>query len=135
MHLLYKKILAIVMILTLTGCTFDETDDLTDDRDAFLGTWNVSESCAKDAYSVNIVKDPSNSAQILINNFWNTGNCGDPVSALIAGNSAYISTQTFCNKAFEAEGSGDLVKEEITWSYSINDGADLFNCQATFSRP
>lgn len=124
----------LIFLIVLVGCT-DDTGDLIDDRDAFLGSWNVSESCVKDAYTVNITKDPSNSAQILINNFWNTGNCGNPVYAIVAGNSAYIPTQIFCNNDFEADGSGDLIKEEISWEYEVNDGADLFKCNAAYTRP
>lgn len=125
----------LLFLLITSGCTLDDTSDLIDDRDAFLGDWNVIESCSKDAYAVQIVKDPSNSAQVLIHNFWNTGSCDDPVYALVAGSSIYITKQKFCNADFEGEGDGDLYKEIIEWSYSISDGADLFNCNASYSRP
>lgn len=135
--ILHSRALLIFLVLTLTmvSCEDTETGDLTDDRDAFLGTWNVTESCSKDAYTVQIQKDPSNSSQVIILNFWNTGNCDDPVQALVAGSSLYISTQKFCNNDFEADGSGDLTKDKVYWTYSVNDGADLFNCDATYTRP
>jgi len=119
----------------LLSCAEEDTADLVDDRDAFLGSWKVSETCSRDSYSVQIIKDPSNSAQVLINNFWNTGNCGKTVYAIIAGQSAFIPKQSFCNNNFEADGSGDMIKDEVKWSYSINDGADLYSCIATYTRP
>lgn len=133
-----KLIHAFTILVTLTfliSCLEEDTNDLVDDRDAFLGAWNVTESCSKDSYSVQIVKDPSNSAQVLINNFWNTGNCGNSVYGIVAGSSVYIPNQTFCNGDFKADGSGDMIKDDIKWTYSINDGADLFNCSATYVRP
>lgn len=125
----------VFLLFMLVSCLEDDTIDLLDDRDAFLGAWNVSESCSKDAYSVQIEKDPSNSAQVLIRNFWNTGNCGNSVYGIVAGSGIYIPTQNFCNGDFKADGSGEMVKEKITWSYTVNDGADLFTCVATYSRP
>jgi hypothetical protein len=119
----------------LTSCLDEETNDLVDDRDAFLGSWNVTESCSKDSYSVQIVKDPSNSAQVLINNFWNTGNCGNAAYGIVAGSSIYLPQQEFCDGDLKLDGSGDIIKEKVNWSYTVNDGADLHNCTATYVRP
>ncbi len=124
--------LLILLFVALISCE-EESSDLTDDRDYFLGTWAVSENCNRDSYSVQIVKDPSNSVQVLINNFWNTGNCGNSPYAIVAGSSIHIPNQSFCDGAFQVSGSGDLDKETISWTYSINDGADLFTCTATFT--
>lgn len=132
---LYKPLSVFLVLLILGSCLEDDPTDLLDDRDVFLGSWNVSESCSKDAYSVLIEEDPSNSAQVLIRNFWNTGNCGNAVYGIVAGSSIYIPEQSFCDGDFEVDGSGSMIKENITWSYSVNDGADLFNCTATYSRP
>lgn len=132
---LNKFVNLFIVLLFLFACEEDDPLNFGDDRDAFLGKWNVVESCSKDAYSVNIVKDPSNSAQVLITNFWNTGNCNEAAYAIVAGESLFIPNQLFCDNAFKTDGGGDLNKEKITMSYNINDGADLFSCQATYSRP
>lgn len=129
------KISGVIILLMMLSCLEEDNGDLIDDRDAFLGAWKVSESCQKDSYTVQVVKDPSNSAQVLINNFWNTGNCGNPIYGIVAGNSVYLPLQTFCNGEFKGDGSGSLSKETISWTYSVNDGADLFNCEATYTRP
>ena len=133
-----RTITGLVLFAFLTivlSCT-DEFDpnDLTDARDAFLGTWSVSESCAKDTYSVTIIKDPSNSSQIIIQNFWHITNCSDPPYAIIAGSNLVMPTQDICSESFEVNGSGKIKKGKITMTYSVNDGADLFNCSATLSQ-
>lgn len=122
----------LAIILLFNGCT-DELDptDLADDRDAFLGIWSISESCAKDTYSVTIIKDPDNSSQVIIQNFWHISNCANPPYAIIAGSNMVMPTQDICSESFEVSGSGKLEKGEITMTYSVNDGADLFNCSAT----
>jgi len=135
MALLNRLTVLFFSSLLLVSCVADETDDLVDARDQFLGNWNVSESCSKDAYSVSITKDPSNSSQVLIQNFWNTGNCSNYPYAIVAGNSLFIPKQDICDNAFEVDGNGSMSKETITWDYSVNDGADLFNCVATYTRP
>ncbi len=135
MRKLFSMLNVLLIPVLLTACLDEDTDDLVDDRDAFLGAWNVTESCSKDSYSVQITKDPSNSAQVLINNFWNTGNCGNAPYAIVAGSSLYLPQQDFCNGDLNVEGSGEMIKEKVNWSYSVNDGADLHNCSATYVRP
>lgn len=121
--------------LILSSC-IEESDpfNLPDDRDVFLGIWDVSESCSKDFYSVEIIKDPSNSAQVLIKNFGNIGSCSNPPFGIVAGSSIFVSKQTICSGSFEVSGNGELNKNKITWGYTINDGADLFTCSATYTK-
>ncbi|MCF8369556.1 MAG: hypothetical protein K9G76_10975 [Bacteroidales bacterium] len=127
--------LGLIIIPFFFSCT-DEGDlaDLTDDREQFIGTWNVQESCSKDAYTVQITKDPSNSAQVIISNFWHITNCENPPYAIIAGNSIYLPSQYICNGTFDVKGDGDLNKQVISWSYTVNDGADLYSCTAEYTR-
>ncbi|MCD4746211.1 MAG: hypothetical protein K8R58_07920 [Bacteroidales bacterium] len=73
-----KKFIKILLfcvpfLIVLNACESDEDDNVNpevDPRDNFLGNWNVNETCQRDAYSVTIVVDPSNSSQVLIKNFW-----------------------------------------------------------------
>ena len=135
MKSIYSRLSIFALIVFMFSCTddFDPTD-LADDRDAFLGSWNVAESCAKDNYSVTIIKDPSNSSQVLIQNFWHISNCSNPPYAIIAGTNMVMPSQSICNDAFEVDGSGKLEKGKITMTYTVNDGADLFNCSATLTK-
>jgi hypothetical protein len=130
-----KGVILLLFMVMLSSCAEEDLLDPEDDRDALLGKWNVAETCSRDAYSVEIVKDPSNSSQVIISNFWNAGSCANTVFAIVAGNDLFIPKQTFCNGDFEVDGSGDLEEEEITWSYSVNDGADLYTCVAEYTRP
>ena len=111
---------AMLVLLLLVSCLEDDSEDLLNERDVFLGAWNVTESCSKDSYSVQINEDPSNSSQVLINNFWNTGNCGNSVYGIVAGSSIYLPVQFFCSGDFKVDGSGEMIKEKINWTYILS---------------
>ena len=124
----------LLIFIAFISCTDDESIiNPQEDRDAFLGSWNVTESCSKDAYTVNIIKDPSNSSQVIIENFWLIGYNEKPPYAIIAGNTLTIPKQYICdNQANEVSGSGKLDKNIIKLQYTVNDGADLWVCTATY---
>jgi len=121
----------------IISCT--EGDDLInpiEDRDAYLGTWNVNETCSRDVYTVVIEKDPTNSSQVIIKNFWLIGYQEKPPYAIVAGSTITIPQQSMCDDGSNiVSGSGSLVKNDITWDYTVNDGADLYKCNATYSNP
>jgi hypothetical protein len=123
--------------IALFSCTSE--DDLLnpqEDRDAFIGSWNVTDSCSKDAYSVNIIKDPSNSSQVIIENFWLIGYNEKAPYAIIAGTTMTIPQQNMCNNdANEVSGNGKLEKKIIKLNYTVNDGADLWTCKANYEKP
>jgi hypothetical protein len=135
-----KKIyhpIALIISLILFSCT-DEGDILNpqNDRDAFLGIWNVTDSCFRNSYDVNIVVDSSNSTRVIIQNFWLIGYNEKPPYAIIAGSTITIPNQTMCyNKNDTVSGSGQLYKGKIKWDYTVNDGADLWTCTSTYNRP
>ena len=127
-----------VIVITILSCAEEDNDDLIDDRNKFIGTWNVNETCTRDSYSVEIIKDPSNSSQVIIKNFWLIGSHEKAPYAIVAGNNINIPKQQMCdNGANEVSGSGTLSKNEkiINWDYTVNDGADLHNCSATYEKP
>ncbi|MBM3435798.1 MAG: hypothetical protein FJY07_06230 [Bacteroidetes bacterium] len=130
---LYILNLAVLFVLGLQSCTEDDLINPVDDRQAFIGTWNVTETCVKDAYTVTIEADPSNSAQVIINNFWLIGFQEKPPYAIVAGSSITIPNQTMCNDGSNTvSGSGLLKNGKIEWDYTVNDGADLFTCSAIY---
>ncbi len=76
-----------IIILAIPSCVVD--DDIVlpeDERDAFLGIWEVSETCNRFSYDVEIVKDPVNDSQVLIKNFWLIGYDEKPPYAIVSGN-------------------------------------------------
>ena len=132
-----KIVFGLFLALKMISCTVeDDPLNPTDDRDAFLGSWNVIESCSKDAYTVNISADPSNSSQVIIENFWLIGFNEKPPYAIVAGTTITIPEQAICYNASNiVSGSGNLDKGKIEWDYTVNDGADLWSCTATYEQP
>ena len=132
-----KIITCFFLALNLLSCTLeDDPLNPADDRDAFLGGWNVIESCSKDAYTVNISKDPSNSSQVIIENFALIGYNEKPPYAIIAGSTITIPKQLVCDdESIEVAGSGKLDKGTIELEYTFNDGADLLSCSANYEKP
>lgn len=119
----------------LSACTEeDDNIDLLDSRDQFLGTWSVTDSQTKDSYDVQIIKDPSNSAQVLIQRFYNLNNCTNPPYAIVASSSIYIPTQLICDDSFEVNGDGEIDKNKIEWTYTVNDGSSEYSYVATYTR-
>lgn len=121
-------------VLFLVSCVEDsDIINPQDDRDAFLGTWNVDETCLRLPYQVTIVKDPTNSSQVIITNFWLMGPGEKAPYAIVAGSHIEIPQQNIFNDGNTiVKGSGELIKKKIDWVYSINDGADLYSCTATY---
>jgi hypothetical protein len=137
-NLSLKSLLVIFILLNIIpSCVVD--DDIVlpkEDRDAFLGIWEVTETCNRYSYEVEIVKDPTNSSQVLIRNFWLIGYDEKPPYAIVAGTNITIPSQGMCNDGSNiVEGSGTMNKKKIEWSYTVNDGADLYTCTATFEKP
>ncbi len=130
-----RILFVVVTVMCVVSCT--EGDDIlnpSDDRDTFLGTWNVNENCQRTDYDVNIVVDPTNSSQVIIQNFGLIGYGEKPPYAIVAGTTITIPTQDMSVNIIVA-GSGKLIKGKIEWDYTLNDGADLYTCTATYQKP
>jgi len=113
----------------------DNNVNPSDSRDNYIGTWDVTESCSKDSYSVQIVADPNNNDRVFIKNFWLIGYQEAPPYAIIDGELITILKQSILNDgSLEVYGNGTLNKKKITWSYEINDGADKYSCSATYEK-
>ena len=121
------------MSLILFSCEDENLDDFSDPREQFLGTWDVSENELKDAYSVEIVKNPSNSTQVLIKNFYNYVTENSP-AALVVGKKIYFNNAIFFDSETEVNGEGFLDKDKITWHYKVFDGADEKEYDAIYTR-
>ena len=122
-------------ILLLGGC--DTSDDnnpspVPDERDKFVGSWSVNnENCGKGKYVATISKDPSNSAQVLIDNFA-FSNAGQPDTALVTASSIFVYKQTN-SEGWVIQGNGDYNNNEtIKWSYSLLISGTQENCTCTY---
>lgn len=115
-----------MLALMLPACVLDEDDPDADPRDKFIGTWRFDESPLKSNmafYNVVITKDPGNTSQVLLRNFGNVGNFHSAYG-VVAGSIIAVESQTVASVTLS--GTGTLTtSSRMTWTYSINDGADL----------
>ncbi|NOX47877.1 MAG: hypothetical protein GXO89_12955, partial [Chlorobi bacterium] len=127
----------LLFVPLLFSCVEGDDNNVSpsDARDDYIGDWDVTESCSKDSYSVQIVADANNNDRVLIKSFWHITNQETPPYALIDGDIITIPKQFIMNDgSLEVHGTGTLNKKKITWFYEINDGADLYSCSATYEK-
>jgi hypothetical protein len=117
-------------ILGLSSCEELNTDPDTDPRAQYLGSWTCNESGVN--YTVTIGLDPSNSAQILINNFHYFG-ANEKAYAIATQNNVTIPTQAILSNTIY--GSGDLVNNnKITIKYYVNNQTDIDTINAVYTK-
>ncbi len=129
-------VFVLFMALLMIGAC-DTSDDnnpspVPDARDKFVGEWSVNnENCGKSKYLVTISKDPSNSVQVLVNNFA-FSHAGQPDTAIIAGSSIVLYRQ-INSEGWQVEGNGSYKSDEtINWTYALLISGTLENCTATY---
>ncbi|MEI6433357.1 MAG: hypothetical protein WCP32_00835 [Bacteroidota bacterium] len=135
-----KKSFAIIFIVIgilgylLTGCA-KQTDTTPDSvtRSSYLGRWSVTESWTKLTYEVNITADPGSSDGVFISNFANTGSSATPAGAVVKGSSIILDANQVIS-GITINGSGSLSGTTINWNYTLNNGADLINAVAIYSK-
>lgn len=138
----YSRLLLFFLLgslISLSSCTDEDIDDLFGDPvEKFLGTWRCEEEGSISGggwnYQVIITRNPDNSAEILIQNFNLQGN-SEKARALITGNTMTIPRQNICDDTIEIQGNGTFSNEEITFSYTTNDGATLESFTGRFYKP
>jgi hypothetical protein len=91
----------------------------------------VQESKKKLTYEVQITASPTNSAEVIINNFYNTG---IKPFAVITTSTITCPVQSFPSQQITINGAGTYSSEKINWVYYVNDGADLDTITAVYSR-
>jgi hypothetical protein len=126
-------ILAIFFLFQVPACIpVDEDIDPDDPVDKFLGSWNVSESCRRGSYTVDISKDPSNSAQVLLENLGNPGPGYDPAVGLVASDNIHVYSQTI-GEGWTISGKGTYQTDgTIEWDYTLIIPPNTYVCSATF---
>ncbi len=122
--------------LIFVSCEKDD-DVFVDPVEKFLGKWKCEEDSEVYGpgynYDVEITRNPGNSSEVLIANFYMQGSREQAI-ALVAGSSLIIQEQTICDDTIIIEGSGTYSNGEINLTYTANDGADLDNVTARYYR-
>lgn len=131
-----KKFLILLMIASLSfglnSCVDDVVDDPDDPRAAFLGTWNVDESCVRLNYEVEISAASGDDTKVLMDNFALTGPGYPPAYGFVNGNVIEVPEQIIGND-WKVEGTGTLqTNGKILWSYFIEIAGDGSNCEAEY---
>ncbi len=121
------------LLFSTSSCKQDEPDVVIDARDAFVGTWNVSDQqITKQNYQVYVYKDDNNSVKIWMKNFHGTS---DTAFAYIEEKNITISNQTLSSSHLVASGSGLMTgTTKIDMEYYINDGAQQDTIVARYSK-
>jgi|GEM_PF-3805516 hypothetical protein len=126
-------LLMVSTILLFNSCTKEgDIFDDVDSRDAFTGEWIASDQCSKQTYRVNVTLDAANSTQVIISNF---ANLGYSATAVVAGNSIYVSNQSV-GGGYSVNGSGIISGSVISWTtYNFESDGESTSCICTFTAP
>jgi len=121
--------------LILVGCAEEAViEPDIDPKLKFIGTWAVKEEITGQAtqnYSSIIVADSSNTSKINIGNIYNLG-AGAKLSALVAGNTLDISSQSI--SGISIAGTGSYAGTSFILNYTANDGSETINVKATYTK-
>ncbi len=129
-----KNILfAVFLLFVVAACVPD--DDLfpeTDDVEAYIGTWNVTDNSLKSLnYKVTIRKNPLNSSEILLDNF---AGSSDEAVGIVTGKKVTILSQRIGNN-WRVSGSGSYNSStRLDFSYELEVAGDSESRRAIFSR-
>ncbi|MEI6681439.1 MAG: hypothetical protein WCO44_02365 [Bacteroidota bacterium] len=119
----------------LTGCAKDSSTTTTTStgRDAFLGSWSVTEFHTKLTYDAIISADPNSTNGVLISGFAGTVKTGPAAGAVVSGTKITLDANQVID-GLKYNGSGTLSGKTIAWNYTIDDGANVITAVATYTK-
>ena len=132
-HRILKLFIVIFITSVFISCKKDDTTEVIDSRDAFVGTWNVSDhQITKANYQVRIYKDATYSEKVWLINFHGTT---DTAFAYVSDKNVTITSQALSTTHLNTGGSGLMTgTTKIDFEYYINDGAQQDTIQATYQK-
>lgn len=116
------------------GCLFSTTsckkDDIPD-RDKFLGSFSVVETCGNgnDTYDLSIIESGSSENAVVIMNLYDWQ---ESMSGTVNGNSITIPSQLSDGLTFS--GNGTISGNTLTINFSVSNGTDSDNCNSVCNR-
>jgi len=132
-----SKIGAILMVFSivfsLTSCELDDgvDPDDTDPVSIFLGRWMVSDNELKINYEVTIQRNPSNTSEVLLQNF---AGSGSTATALVTGKTLTLISPVIGNN-WQISGSGAYKNaSRMEFNYRLTIGGSMENRFAMFTR-
>lgn len=123
-----KVIFFIMSVFLIYSC---EKKDEIPDRDKFLGTYSVVESCGEgnDTYEIRIDKSSQGENAILIFNLWNWE---ENFNAIVSGNNVNIPVQISDGVTFS--GTGSISGNNLTITFSVTELDWNDNCSTTCTK-
>ena len=114
-----------ILFTLLAGCTPEGEDDFSLPRDKYVGNWICQDEGGTIDYKATITADPSNSAQVIIKNYFDLKGS---VTALVTENTITVTNQKMqglLSGDYWCEARGSLTKKNgkytINWSlYAAN---------------
>jgi len=127
----FLSLLMLAAALQITSCTdIDPNNPGVDEREKFLGTWSVTESCVRLIYEVNITEDENNNSRVWLNNFADAPPDFTQAYGIVSGDQINLPEQTI-GDGWKINGIGTLQTTGIiVWAYYIEIGAVGSNCEA-----
>ncbi|MCF8297044.1 MAG: hypothetical protein K9J13_05800 [Saprospiraceae bacterium] len=126
----------IIITISFSACNPDEEEPLINSNELFVGTWLAEESSTlfpNQTFTVKITANPLTENEVYIQNFYLFGNDAvDRVTAITTSSTITINSQTVCNSVINGEGT--LAGNKISWSYYVNDGADIDHVTGTYTK-
>ncbi len=138
---LFKNFVGVLSVMLLvTSCELGDDivpDNGGDPRDNIVDTWRSTEISAiygKSSYLVDIAKEPLDSTEVVLSNFYNLG-IDTEVKGTLNGYKIYISVQVVNGNEISGEGTIDGNFSEIKFVYEVEDGSgEKDNVEAEFKR-
>ena len=128
------------VMLLVTSCELGDDidpDNGGDPRDNIVDTWRSTEISAiygKSSYLVDIAKEPLDSTEVVLSNFYNLG-IDTEVKGTLNGYKIYISVQVVNGNEISGEGTLAGNFSEINFVYEVKDGSgEEDNVVAEFKR-
>ena len=125
-----------LIAIGFSSCTDSDPNPApADPRQLFTGVWSVSETETRLTYEVSIEADPkSQNGGVYIYNFANAGTSSNPAYAFVSGNTISLEVNQVIGDGWIVNGSGSLSGSRINWPYTLNDGANLHNISAVYTK-
>lgn len=130
------QILALTMVLFVSGCQKDSTTTPSgDERAKFLGSWAASDTELKFYYDAIINADSSSANAVLISNFGGIGYSYPPAKARVLGNNITLNLDQVVGDGLILNGSGTFSGTSvIKWKYTLFDGATLKTVSSVYTK-
>lgn len=129
-HTKHLILLMLLGIILFSSCT-ETSDDDGNYIQKYIGVWNVNDQSARINYTITITKNPSNSTEVLMENF---ANLNSTAIALVIDNSLVIDSQSISSD-YTVSGSGSYISSnKLIINFDLNDGIDSDKRIATFTR-